>query len=177
MTIVVSMLQRAEHNEGMVSTLEEVALHQSNIEKIEVLGQICPRLKILYLQSNLIGKIQNVHKLKVRALGGNMAHACRHAPRRSHICMPPSSAALGPSIPQHGHQQRDQSREPPKVRVAREAGPDHELCGQGRPAERALPGGQCAPPGDLLDGQPMHRLARLQAVRDCQAAAAEEAGG
>ncbi|KAG2489438.1 hypothetical protein HYH03_012075 [Edaphochlamys debaryana] len=56
--------QRAEHNEGMVSTLEEVALHQQNIEKIEVLGQLCPKLKILYLQSNLIGKIQNLHKLK-----------------------------------------------------------------------------------------------------------------
>ncbi len=49
----------------MVSTLEEVALHQQNIEKIEVLGQLCPKLKILYLQNNLIGKIQNLHKLKV----------------------------------------------------------------------------------------------------------------
>ncbi|KAG2454244.1 hypothetical protein HYH02_001278 [Chlamydomonas schloesseri] len=55
---------RAEHNEGMVSTLEEVALHQQNIEKIEALGQLCPKLKILYLQNNLIGKIQNLHKLK-----------------------------------------------------------------------------------------------------------------
>lgn len=59
--------QRAEHNEGLVSTLEEVALHQQNIEKIEVLGQLCPNLKILYLQSNLISKIQNLHKLKVGA--------------------------------------------------------------------------------------------------------------
>ncbi len=50
----------------MVSTLEEVALHQQNIEKIELLGQLCPKLKILYLQSNLISKIQNLHKLKVR---------------------------------------------------------------------------------------------------------------
>ncbi|GFR47789.1 hypothetical protein Agub_g9558 [Astrephomene gubernaculifera] len=56
--------QRAEHNEGMVSTLEEVALHQQNIEKIEVIGHLCPKLKILYLQNNLIGKIQNLHKLK-----------------------------------------------------------------------------------------------------------------
>ncbi len=61
-------LQRAEHNEGMVSTLEEVALHQQNIEKIELLGQLCPKLKILYLQNNLIGKLQNLHKLKVRRL-------------------------------------------------------------------------------------------------------------
>lgn len=61
---------RAEHNEGMLSNLEEVALHQQNIEKIEFLGHICPHLKILYLQNNLIGKIQNLHKLKVRPLRG-----------------------------------------------------------------------------------------------------------
>lgn len=57
----------------MLSTLEEVALHQQNIEAIcGVLGQLCPRLRIVYLQGNLIGKIQNLHKLKVRRhdLGG-----------------------------------------------------------------------------------------------------------
>ncbi|CAD7698076.1 unnamed protein product, partial [Ostreobium quekettii] len=48
----------------MLSTLEEVALHQQHIEKIEMLGQICRHLKILYLQNNLIGKIQNLHRLK-----------------------------------------------------------------------------------------------------------------
>jgi hypothetical protein len=57
--------RRAEHNEGMVSTLEELALHQQNIGKIELLGQLCPKLKILYLQNNLIGKLENLHKLKV----------------------------------------------------------------------------------------------------------------
>jgi uncharacterized protein involved in propanediol utilization len=57
--------KRAEHNEGMVSTLEEVALHQQNLGRIEALGQLCPRLKILYLQNNLISKLQNLHKLKV----------------------------------------------------------------------------------------------------------------
>lgn len=67
---------RAEHNEGMLSTLEEVALHQQNIEKIELLGQLCPRLKIIYLQNNLISKIQNLHKLKVRAdLRGPASHS------------------------------------------------------------------------------------------------------
>ena len=54
----------------MVSTLEEGALHQQNIEKIEFLGQLCPKLKILYLQNNLIGKIQNLHKLKVSPAAG-----------------------------------------------------------------------------------------------------------
>lgn len=57
--------QRAEHNEYMLSNLEEVALHQQNIEVIELIGQLCPKLRILYLQNNLIGKIQNLHKLKV----------------------------------------------------------------------------------------------------------------
>lgn len=32
--------RRAEHNEGMITTLEELALHQQNIEKIELLGQV-----------------------------------------------------------------------------------------------------------------------------------------
>ncbi len=48
----------------MLSTLEEVALHQQSIERIELLGHLCPRLRILYLQNNLIPKIQNLHKLK-----------------------------------------------------------------------------------------------------------------
>ena len=56
--------RRAEHNEGMVSTLEEVSLHQQEIEKIEGLGQICKHLKILYLQNNLVAKLQNLHRLK-----------------------------------------------------------------------------------------------------------------
>jgi protein TilB len=56
--------RRAEHNEGMVSTLEEVSLHQQEIEKLEGLGQICRHLKILYMQNNLISKLQNLHRLK-----------------------------------------------------------------------------------------------------------------
>ena len=31
--------RRAEHNEGMVSTLEEVSLHQQEIERIERWGR------------------------------------------------------------------------------------------------------------------------------------------
>lgn len=55
--------RKAEHNEGMLSTLEEIALHQLDIDKIEVIGN-CRCLKILYLQGNLIRKIENLHKLK-----------------------------------------------------------------------------------------------------------------
>jgi protein TilB len=48
----------------MISNLEELALHQQHIEKIELLHRACRHLKILLLQSNLIYKIQNLHRLK-----------------------------------------------------------------------------------------------------------------
>ncbi|XP_033739207.1 uncharacterized protein LOC117326559 [Pecten maximus] len=56
--------KRAEHNNLEISTLEEVTLHQQDIEKIEYIDKWCRELKILYLQSNLIPKIENVSKLK-----------------------------------------------------------------------------------------------------------------
>jgi protein TilB len=56
--------KRAEHNEGMISTLEEITLHQEEIEKIEVIGTTCRHLKILYLQNNVIGRLENLHHLK-----------------------------------------------------------------------------------------------------------------
>eukprot|EP00898_Chlorokybus_atmophyticus_P000772 jgi/Chlat1/1696/Chrsp127S01926 len=44
---------------------QEVSLHQQEIEQINrVLGQLCRHLEILYLQNNLISKIENVHRLK-----------------------------------------------------------------------------------------------------------------
>ncbi|OAD52288.1 Protein TILB like protein [Eufriesea mexicana] len=56
--------KRSEHNEGEISTLEEIALHQENIEKIELIDKTCRHLKILLLQHNLISKIENLSKLK-----------------------------------------------------------------------------------------------------------------
>ena len=56
--------KRAEHNNFELSTLEEVSLHQQDIEKIENIDKWCRNLKILYLQSNLIAKIENVSRLK-----------------------------------------------------------------------------------------------------------------
>lgn len=56
--------KRSEHNEGLIYSLEEISLHQSDIEKIEHIDRWCRELKILYLQSNLIDKIENVGKLK-----------------------------------------------------------------------------------------------------------------
>ncbi|XP_011177317.1 protein tilB [Zeugodacus cucurbitae] len=56
--------KKCEHNECLISTLEELSLHQEDIERIEHLQNWCRDLKILLLQSNLIGKIENLHKLK-----------------------------------------------------------------------------------------------------------------
>ncbi|CAH8566633.1 unnamed protein product [Schistosoma turkestanicum] len=56
--------KRAEHNEGEIYSLEEVSLHQQNIERIEFIENWCKNLKILYLQNNLIPKIENLSKLK-----------------------------------------------------------------------------------------------------------------
>eukprot|EP01105_Mastigella_eilhardi_P021196 TRINITY_DN5109_c0_g1_i2.p1 TRINITY_DN5109_c0_g1~~TRINITY_DN5109_c0_g1_i2.p1 ORF type:complete len:218 (+),score=71.44 TRINITY_DN5109_c0_g1_i2:26-655(+) len=63
--ITVELLRRrAEHNEGQLTSLKEVALHQFHIERIELLGECCRHLQILYLQDNLIPKIENLNKLK-----------------------------------------------------------------------------------------------------------------
>lgn len=56
--------RRAEHNECEISSLEEVSLHQQDIEKIQHLDHWCRELRILYLQNNLIPKIENVGRLK-----------------------------------------------------------------------------------------------------------------
>lgn len=56
--------KHSEHNELIIGTLEELTLHQEDIEKIENIQHRCHHLKILYLQNNLIAKIENLHKLK-----------------------------------------------------------------------------------------------------------------
>jgi len=56
--------KRAEHNECEIYTLEELSLHQQDIEEIEHLQNWCKHLQILYLQNNLIQKIERVGKLK-----------------------------------------------------------------------------------------------------------------
>ncbi|XP_072937046.1 protein tilB-like [Epargyreus clarus] len=63
--ITVDMVRKkAEHHDRLLAPLEEIALHQENIEKIEYLQDWCPKLKILLMQSNLIAKIENLNKLK-----------------------------------------------------------------------------------------------------------------
>ncbi|XP_034534259.1 protein tilB homolog isoform X2 [Notolabrus celidotus] len=56
--------RRAEHNECQISSLEEVSLHQQDIERIEHIGRWCQDLRILYLQNNLIPRIENLGRLK-----------------------------------------------------------------------------------------------------------------
>ncbi|KAK4299619.1 hypothetical protein Pmani_028120 [Petrolisthes manimaculis] len=56
--------KRSEHNDGELSTLEELSLHQMDVEKMEHLHRWCPNLRILYLQGNLIAKIENVGRLR-----------------------------------------------------------------------------------------------------------------
>jgi len=55
---------RAEHNEGILITLEELSLHMLHIERLENLDKLCRNLKILLLQNNIIPKIgmQNILK-------------------------------------------------------------------------------------------------------------------
>uniref|UniRef100_A0A3P8RZ54 Leucine-rich repeat-containing protein 6 n=1 Tax=Amphiprion percula TaxID=161767 RepID=A0A3P8RZ54_AMPPE len=56
--------RRAEHNDCEIFSLEEVSLHQQDIERIEHIDRWCRDLKILYLQNNLIPRIENVGRLK-----------------------------------------------------------------------------------------------------------------
>lgn len=56
--------RKSEHNEGTLADLEEISLHQLEIERIEVIGTLCRKLKILYLQNNIISKIENLQHLK-----------------------------------------------------------------------------------------------------------------
>ncbi|XP_036938887.1 protein tilB homolog isoform X4 [Acanthopagrus latus] len=56
--------RRAEHNECEIFSLEEVSLHQQDIERIEHIDRWCRDLRILYLQNNLIPRIENLGRLK-----------------------------------------------------------------------------------------------------------------
>ncbi|XP_042283763.1 dynein axonemal assembly factor 11 isoform X3 [Thunnus maccoyii] len=56
--------RRAEHNECEIFSLEEVSLHQQDIERIEHIDRWCRDLRILYLQNNLIPRIENLGHLK-----------------------------------------------------------------------------------------------------------------
>ena len=56
--------KKSEHNDGILDDLEELSLHQLELERIEVVGHLCRKLKILYLQNNIIPRIENLHHCK-----------------------------------------------------------------------------------------------------------------
>lgn len=67
--------RRAEHNECEIFSLEEVSLHQQDIERIEHVDRWCRDLRILYLQNNLIPRI------------GETSHrGCSETPLSQHWC-------------------------------------------------------------------------------------------
>jgi len=55
---------RAEHNEKMLSNLEEISLHQQNLGSMKTLQDYCRFLRIILFQNNLIEKIEGCNKLK-----------------------------------------------------------------------------------------------------------------
>lgn len=62
---VLLLKQRSAHHSGCLFELEELALAQLQLERIEVLGRVCPNLKILTLQANCISRLENLSRLKV----------------------------------------------------------------------------------------------------------------
>jgi protein TilB len=56
--------KRSEHNEGILSSMQEVAMHQDEIGTLtKVFEKYSPHLKIIYLQNNYIEKIQHLNRL------------------------------------------------------------------------------------------------------------------
>ena len=76
--------KKAEHHDGIIGDLEEISLHQLELEKLEVIGswhsdhtqcfetrhtrygagELCRKLQILYLQNNIIPRIENIQYCK-----------------------------------------------------------------------------------------------------------------
>ncbi|MCO5575060.1 hypothetical protein L7F22_028857 [Adiantum nelumboides] len=57
--------RRAEHNDGILYTLEELVLQEEGLDRIDkTLGTLCPHLKHLYMPNNLIPRIENLSRLK-----------------------------------------------------------------------------------------------------------------
>lgn len=56
--------RKSEHHDGVLGELFEISLHQLKIEKIETIDRICPKLRILYLQNNVISKIERMRRFK-----------------------------------------------------------------------------------------------------------------
>ena len=91
---------RAEHHDGPLATLRALALHQLGLERIELINQACRHLTCLYLNNNIISRIENLNRLKARPGGRPVA-------TRSNAPDPRSSAlwlSTGTAAPEFGHQ-------------------------------------------------------------------------
>ena len=55
---------KAEHNEMCLDTLEEISLHQLELDRITLINTRCRDLKIIYMQNNNISKIEGLNRLK-----------------------------------------------------------------------------------------------------------------
>lgn len=55
---------KSGHHSGLLVDLEELSLHQCSLEGIDTLSHVTPKLRILYLQNNCIGKIEGLHRLR-----------------------------------------------------------------------------------------------------------------
>ena len=72
--------RKAEHNDGMLSSLEEIALHQLDIDRIEVLNN-CRFLKIVYLQVEAVYAFRWAFSLcSVLVFGALVPSACFSPP-------------------------------------------------------------------------------------------------
>lgn len=56
--------RKSEHHDGVLADLEEISLHQCELVRIEVIGTLCRKLRILYLQNNVIPKIEGLQHMK-----------------------------------------------------------------------------------------------------------------
>lgn len=116
-TVTEEMLRRrAEHNDGMLTGLREISLHQQHIERITLLNQLCRHLRVLHLQNNLISKIENLNRLKASYAG--LAPLWTAAAARAPPAQPVDVECLllaelaGAGEPEPGSEQPDARGEP-----------------------------------------------------------------
>ena len=57
MLTVALIKRRSEHHNGELKDMEEITLHQFDLENINILAKKCPRLKIVYLQGNQLTRL------------------------------------------------------------------------------------------------------------------------
>lgn len=126
--------RKAEHHDGIIADLEEISLHQLEIEKIEVIGDVCKKLKILYLQNNIIPKLENLTHFKdleylnvalnnIQKIEGLQCVACMSGFRavgfRPHCCVALRAHGNPLLLPPHSCAQL--------LRVLEQAGPHREF--------------------------------------------------